>query len=203
MPDQVDQVGGIVAIVDGEGGIEADLVRIVAQQPRPDAVEGAGPLQRVGHDAGLVAQHLSGDALDTPRHFGGGAPRKRHQQDAPGIGAVDDQMGDPMRQRVGLAGSGAGNHQQRRTRPAVTLGRDAVLDGPALLWIEAFEIARRRWHVRIVLRPIRTVTDSRFVRNGVARPQARGTPGASEIAEKVQPDARSFAGGLAESPIRV
>ena len=178
MPDQVDQVGGIVAIVDGEGGIEPDLIRIVAQQPRADAVEGAGPLQRVGHDAGLVAQHLSGDALDAPAHLGGGAPRKRHQQDAPGIGAVDDQMGDPVRQRVGLAGSGAGDHQQRRSRPAVMRGHDAVLDGPALLWIEAFEVARRRWHVRIVLPDDSTVTDSRFVRNGAQGFASPGNPGA-------------------------
>ena len=155
MPDQVDQVGGIVAIMDGEGGIEANLIRIVAQQPRADAVEGAGPLQRVGHDAGLVAQHLSGDALDALAHFGGGASRKRHQQNAPGIGAVDDQMGDPVRQRVGLAGSGACNYQQRRSRPAVTPGHNAVLDGAALFRIEAFEVARRGWHVRIVLLMIR------------------------------------------------
>ncbi len=155
MPDQVDKVGGIVAIVDGEGGIEADLIRIVAQQPRADAVEGAGPLQRVGHDSGLVAQHLSGDAFDALAHFGGSPSRKCHQQNAPGIGAVDDEMGDPVRQRVGFPGPGTGNYQKRRSRPAVTSGHNAVLDGPALFRIEAFEVARRRWHVRIVLLMIR------------------------------------------------
>ncbi len=38
----------------------------------------------------------------------------------------------------------------RRSRPAVTPGHDAVLDGLALLRIEAFEVARRGWHVLIV-----------------------------------------------------
>ena len=45
VPDQVHQVGGILAVVDRELGIEADLVGVVAQQPRADAVEGAGPGQ--------------------------------------------------------------------------------------------------------------------------------------------------------------
>ena len=111
---------------------------VFAQQPRADAVEGAGPGQGVGHDAGVVARTLRGDPLDALRHLGGRAARERHQQDAAGIGAVDDQMGDAMGERVGLAGSGAGDHQQRRKRP---LADRAMLDGAPLLRIEAFKIA--------------------------------------------------------------
>ena len=147
VPDQVHQVGGILAVVDREGGIETDLVGIFAQQPRADAVEGAGPGQRVGHDAGIVADHLAGDPLDPLRHLGSRAARKRHQQDAPRIGAVDDQMGHAMGQRVGLAGARAGDHQQRRERP---LARRAMLDGPPLLRIEAFEVGGCRWHGMVV-----------------------------------------------------
>jgi hypothetical protein len=102
-------------------------------------VEGAGPGQRVAHDRGVVlAQHFSGDALDAAGHLGGGAARKRQQQDAVRIGAVDDQMRDAMRKRVGLAGSSSGNDQQRRrwTRSDCTM-----FDGASLLRIEAFEIA--------------------------------------------------------------
>ena len=73
MPDQIHQVGGIVAIMDREGRIKADLIRIVAKQACADPVEGAGPLQRVGHDTGILAQHLAGDSLHTSGHFGGGA----------------------------------------------------------------------------------------------------------------------------------
>ena len=54
VPEQVHQVGGILAIVNREIGIEPDLVSIVAQQPRADAVEGAGPGQRVSHDVGAL-----------------------------------------------------------------------------------------------------------------------------------------------------
>ncbi len=111
VPDQVHQVGGIFTVVDREGGVETDLVGIFPQQARADAVEGACPRQRVRHRAGIVADHLTGDPFDTSCHLGGGAARERHQQDAPGIGAVDHQMGDAMGKRVGLAGTRAGDHQ--------------------------------------------------------------------------------------------
>jgi hypothetical protein len=59
--------------------------------------------------------------------------RKRHQQDAARIGAVDDQVRYPMGQRIGLAGSGAGDDQQR---PKGARPRCAMLDGAPLFWIE-------------------------------------------------------------------
>ena len=61
----------------------------------------------------LGAEHLARDALDPARHLGRRAAREGHQQDAARIGAVDDQMRDAVRQRVGLAGAGAGDDQQR------------------------------------------------------------------------------------------
>ena len=68
---------------------------------------------------------------DAPLHLRRRAPREREQQDALRIGAVQRQMRDAMRQRVGLAGAGAGDDQQRplaaRIRPR------AVLDGEPLL----------------------------------------------------------------------
>ena len=137
VPDQVHQVGGVLAVVDRERRIEADLLGIFAQQAGADAVKGAGPAQRVGHHAGIVAHHLAGDALDPSRHLGRGAARKRHQQDPPGVGAVDDQMGHPMREGVGLARPRAGDDQQRRGRQS---SRGAVLDGAALLGIERVEV---------------------------------------------------------------
>ena len=115
--DEVHQVGGILAVMDREAGLQADLLGILAQQPGADRVEGAGPGQRVRHDAGLGAQHLRADALDAPAHLGRRAAREGHQQDAARIDAVDDQVGHPMRQGVGLARSRAGDDQQRRSRP--------------------------------------------------------------------------------------
>ena len=135
VPDEVHQVGGILAVVDGEGGIEANLQRIVAQQPGADAVKRAGPAQRVGDDGSIAAQHLARDALDPLRHFRRGAARKGHQQDAPRIGALDDEMRDAVRQRVGLAGTGAGDHQQGPSHLAV-----AMLDSLTLLVVELRQI---------------------------------------------------------------
>ena len=148
MPDQVDQGGGILAVVDRESEVETDLFGIFPQQARADAVEGAGPGQRIGHHAGIVAHHLAGDPFDPSCHFRSGAARERHQQDAPGVGPVDHQMGDAMGQRVGLAGTRAGDHQERCERP---LARRAMLDGPPLFRIEAIEVGGCRWHGWMVL----------------------------------------------------
>ena len=45
VPDEVHQVGAVFAVVDSECRIEPNLQGIVAQQPRADAVECAGPGQ--------------------------------------------------------------------------------------------------------------------------------------------------------------
>jgi len=61
------------------------------------------------------------------------------QKNAPGISTIDDQMGDAVGKGVGLAGSGSGNHQQRRK----WAGSDhAMFDGASLLRIEVFEVSR-------------------------------------------------------------
>ena len=72
MPDQIHQIGGILAIMDRERRIESNLAGIVAQEPRSDPVERPGPGECVRHDAGAVPHHLAGDPLDAPRHLGGG-----------------------------------------------------------------------------------------------------------------------------------
>jgi len=80
--------------------------------------------------------------IDVPRsalrRLGGGATRERHQQYAARIGAVDDQVRDPMRQRVGLAGSGACDHEQRSKGAQA---RCAILDGLPLFRIETVEVS--------------------------------------------------------------
>ena len=64
MAHEIHQVGGILAIVDREGALEADQLRIFAQQPRADGVESARPalaaeeeaFQRTVADAQRTAQ---------------------------------------------------------------------------------------------------------------------------------------------------
>ena len=143
MPDQVHEVGGVLAVVDRERRVEADLLGIFAQQAGADAVIGSRPAQRVRHHPGIVAHHLAGDALDPSRHLGRGAAGKRHQQDPPGVGTPDDQVGHPMGEGVGFARPGARDHQQRRRRQSA---RGAVLDGAALLGIERVEVGGCRLH---------------------------------------------------------
>jgi hypothetical protein len=132
------QVGRVFPIVDGEGWVQSDLVGIFAKQPRTDTVEGADPAQRIGHDAGTGAKNLACDPLDPFRHLGRCAPRKRHQQDPAGVGAADDQMGDAVSEGVRLAGSGAGDDQQRR--PDMSTGGDPVLDRTTLLRIKRLKV---------------------------------------------------------------
>ena len=103
MPHQIHQVGGILPVVNGEGLVDADVARIFAQQPRADGVECARPVELAGRCAGLRAENLSGDALDTSLHLRRGAPRESQQQNAARIDAADDEMRDPVRQGVGLA----------------------------------------------------------------------------------------------------
>ena len=103
MPDEVHQVGAVFPVMDGEVDAETDLLGIHAQEPGTNAMEGAGPGQCVGHDGGVVAEHLPADALDAARHFRGRTTGKGHEQNAPRIGAVDDQVRDAVCQRVGLA----------------------------------------------------------------------------------------------------
>ncbi|MND51621.1 hypothetical protein D3C80_426130 [compost metagenome] len=89
--------------MNGEIRVEANLVGVDAQQARADAVKRAGPGERIGHDAAIRAHNLLADAFDTAAHFGGRAAGKGHQQDTARIGARDDQVGNAVGERVGLA----------------------------------------------------------------------------------------------------
>ena len=69
VPDEVHQVGRILAVVDRERGVDPDLLGILAQQPRADGVERARPSQRVRHDAGILPEHLRADPRHAPASF--------------------------------------------------------------------------------------------------------------------------------------
>ncbi len=133
--DQVHQVGRILAVMDGEVGVEADGACVFAQEPRADAVECAGPGKR-RRCAGR-GQGTRHDPFHPPGHLVRRPAREGHQQDAGRVGAAHHQMRHPVRQRVGLARAGAGDDQQRprRRRPA-----HAVHDGAALVGVERVEM---------------------------------------------------------------
>ena len=93
-------------------------------------MEGAGPRQ-------VDMSSTNGrrcDSLDPSNHLLGCPPRKRQQCDAVWIYPVDDEVGDPMGERLGFAGSGSGDDQKR---PCTDRGSsfNAVLDGLPLLCV--------------------------------------------------------------------
>lgn len=96
-------------------------------------MESPGPRQPL-HQCGPCAKRRTGDTRDAAGHFERGAAREGQQQDTARIGALDHQIGDPVRQRAGLAGAGPRDHQQRAGRRGGTVG--AVFDGFALRVIE-------------------------------------------------------------------
>jgi hypothetical protein len=63
MADQVHQVGGVLAIMDGEVWIKCDLLSMFAQQARTYAVKGAGPGQSVGYSIRAYSDCPPGDPL--------------------------------------------------------------------------------------------------------------------------------------------
>jgi hypothetical protein len=121
--------------VNGEGGIDPDLVGIFAQKPSTNTMERSDPGERVSHDAGAASHNLSYYTLNAAGHFGRCSARKGYQQDPARIGTVDYRMGDPVGHGVGLPGTRAGDDQERCARGRV-LRLDAVLDGSPLFTVE-------------------------------------------------------------------
>ena len=138
--DEVHQVGRILAIVDGEGGVEPDVAGVLAQEARADAVEGARPGKAGAGEPGVARRKLRRNALHAPRHLVGGTAREGEQQDLPGVGAVREQVRDAMGEGVGLARPGAGDHQQRA---GCVVRADAVGDRVALRLVESGQIVRQ------------------------------------------------------------
>ena len=138
MPDEINQVGRVFAIVNGESGTKADLLGIFAKQPGTDAMESTGPAERVGHDPGIGPEDLAGDPLDSFGHLRRSAPRERHQQEPARICAPHDQVRDTMGEGIRLARSRPCDDKKWRSN--VTVAGDAMLDGSALLWIERLKI---------------------------------------------------------------
>jgi hypothetical protein len=126
------------------------LIGVLAQEPRPNAVERTSPGQDIGHNTGLIAQCLPRNPFNSLCHLGCRSPRKRHEQDPSRIGAVDNEMGYSMCQGVGLAGTGTGNDQKWITRGAIPF-RNSMLDRAALLRVEGIEMGCHG-HDRIILR---------------------------------------------------
>ena len=119
MAQEIDQVGGIAAIQHAEIRRDAERRRMFAQQPVCDGMKCAGPWQP--HRGGqavhcALAQRLADDPFRAARHLHRRPARECEEQDPRRIDALDHELGDAMRQGVGLAGASARDHEQRRRR---------------------------------------------------------------------------------------
>src|ERR1700722_5997745 len=79
MPNEINQIGRVFAVMNCESVAETDVERILAKKPRADGMKRSRPIERMCHWPGLRAEHLCRDALDPTLHFGGGAAREGEQ----------------------------------------------------------------------------------------------------------------------------
>ena len=108
------QILGVPAVENRERLVQADArrrIRAGAARRRCGTCRpmAAPPARCLVRRAQYALQHLP----RPPLHFRRRAPRKRQEQDALRIGAVAHEMRDAVGERVGLAGAGAGDDQQR------------------------------------------------------------------------------------------
>src|SRR4029079_1682904 len=121
--------------MDGEVGIEPDLLSVVAQQPCANGVESASPGQRISHDVGPLPDDAPCNPFHPSRHFYGGTAREGHEQNPSRVGAIDEEMGDAMCQGAGLARTCARDDEEGRPWGAVVLP-DPMLDRTPLFRIK-------------------------------------------------------------------
>ena len=99
----LDRAEAVGLVVDGESRIDAHELGVIAQQPGAEAVEGAHPDLRAGHQG-----------LDALPHLAGRLVGEGDGQDVLGRDARVEQVGDPPRDDAGLAA-------RRRPAPAGAL----------------------------------------------------------------------------------
>ena len=115
MADNIHEVGGIATVEHGETRVKIQVLCVAPQQPVGHRMKSPRPGQQVGGHGRLPAapQSFANDGFDTTVHFLGRAPGKRQQEDAFRLYTLDNQVGNAVRQGHRLAGTGAGDHQQR------------------------------------------------------------------------------------------
>ena len=100
---------------------------MAADQAIGDRVEGARPGKP------NLSGDFADDALRAPRHLERRAAREGEQQDALRVRALENQMRHAVRERVGLAGAGTRENQQRP---------GAMARRRALRGVQFFELVR-------------------------------------------------------------
>ena len=132
MARPVHEIGGILAIVNRELGVEPEAKRVFAQKARSDAMESA----RIGRRrlrGGLRRELAAEQPLYAAAKLGRGAARKGREHDALGISAGQDERRHPMRKHRRFPRASARDDEQR---PRSFRIAEAIVDRELLLGIE-------------------------------------------------------------------
>ena len=113
MTNHIHQIRSIAAIEDRETGIQTQILGELPQQAIGHGVKRARPGQASGRQRRATQAFCSypNDGFHPPCHLFGRTARKCQQQYSLRANARDQQMGNPMCQRHGLAGSSPGDYQ--------------------------------------------------------------------------------------------
>ncbi len=141
-----------------EFGVEPDLLGMLAQQPRADAVEGAGPAQRIGDDAGVRRPSPAARCRSTRRCI---SPEARREK------VISRMRRGSAPLTIRWATRCASVLVLPEPAPAITSsGPPIMLDGQPLLGVQLVEIERGYRARRSVRKVVRIRKHySRFVRN--------------------------------------
>ena len=116
-------------------------MRELPEQAVGDGVKRTGPGQRkVLASRALCLERRPNNSLYPPRHFAGGPPRKREQENSRRIYAGENHVRHAMRESHGFARACAGDNQ-KGTRVETTVGQGLTERGrPALRSIQHAEV---------------------------------------------------------------
>ena len=121
----LDQGLAVLAVENGKSRLQSQGLALLAQNPQPKLVESADSESFGGLGRDQLADPLA--------HLPGCLVGKRHRGDiASADAAVLDQVGDLAGDHTGLAGAGAGQHQQRAVDIRHRLGLPGIESGVCL-----------------------------------------------------------------------
>lgn len=113
MPDEIQKIGCVFPVVDGECRVQPDARSVDTKKPRSNRMKRARPANVVSCAQLIRTKRRLHNTPDTSRHFTRRAASERQQQDTTRVRSVDDQVCDAARQGRRLSGAGARNNQQR------------------------------------------------------------------------------------------
>src|SRR5262249_35646138 len=106
----LEEVLGVAAIVDGEARMQTHPLAVLAEQPGGDGVEGSAP-----HPAGgsRPLPPVAEEAVDAPEQLRRRAPGEGEEEDPLRRHAAVDQVRHAVGEGGGLPGPGSGDEQER------------------------------------------------------------------------------------------